>query len=73
MIWSIRMRRRVPRIQRISVNTPNTLMKNQIHTGRSGPFHPARNTVVTIAATASVARYSPRKKVPNRMLEYSVT
>ncbi len=73
MICSMRMRRRVPRIQRMIVNTPNTLMKNHIHAGSIGPFHPARNTVATIAETASVARYSPRKKVPNRILEYSVT
>ena len=72
MIWSIRTRIRVARIQRITMNTMKTLRTNHAHTGKKGPFHPLRNRVVNMAATASVFMYSARKKVANFIPEYSV-
>jgi len=72
MIWSIRIRIRVPRIHRITMNTMNTLTTNHAHTGKNGPFQPLRNRVVTMTETARALIYSPRKNMANFIPEYSV-
>ncbi len=38
----------------------------------AGPRHPPRNSVTPIAATVTVATYSPRKNIANVIPEYSV-
>ncbi len=49
------------------------LSANQTTPGRKdGPSHPPKNSVVTKAETITIAAYSPTKKSPNFIPEYSL-
>src|SRR4029453_11221412 len=77
IIWSTRIRGRVPRIQMKTKSNTDNLAKNQTNDGMKpshgrGACQPPRNKVTARPLTANIPRYSAMKKVAYLKPEYSV-
>ena len=70
--WSYRSLGSVVRTQMKTNSNRNSLIRNQIGPGRSGPCQPPRKSVTQSADSVIRLMYSDIEKSPNRIPPYSV-